>query len=85
MSLIAELVGFIRDDKGVRSAALTFLGTTTISGASYVASNYDKMLAASLSLAGLAFLIWRWRKASRELFCDRKGCPKRRNADFSTK
>ena len=82
MSLLAELVGFIRDDKEVRSAALTFLGTTTISGVSYVASHYDKILAASLSLAGLLFLLWRWRKASKQLLCDRKGCPKRRNLEY---
>lgn len=83
--MLAELICFIRDDKGVRSAAFTCLGTTTISGLSYVASNYDKMLAAALSLAGLAFLIWRWRKASKELLCNRYNCPRRRNPDRDTK
>lgn len=77
MHLLAQLLGFIKDDKDVRSAAFTFLGTTSISAVSYIASNYDRLLAASLSLAGLAFLLWRWRKASKTLICDRKGCPRR--------
>lgn len=83
MSLIAQLAGFIRDDKDVRSAAFTFLGTTTISTVSYILTHYDKLLAASLSLAGLLFLLWRWRKASKALLCDRKGCPRRRNIDLN--
>jgi hypothetical protein len=81
MYLLAQLIGFIKDDKDVRSAAVTCLGTSFVSGLSYLAGNYDRVLAASLSLAGLAFLLWRWRKASKALLCDRFGCPKRSNQE----
>lgn len=81
MHLLAQLGSFIKDDREVRSAALVAFGTTLTSVASYILSHYDKLLAASLSAAGLAFLLWKWRKASKMQLCDRMGCPRRKLPD----
>lgn len=55
----------------------TFLVTMLCAAGSYAASHYDKILAAALSVAGLAFLAWRWRKASKSHLCDVRECPHR--------
>lgn len=78
MNLLAQIIAFVKDDKEVRSAAVVTLSTTTISVVSYVISHYDKLLAASLSAAGILFLIWKWRKAAKTQLCDRVGCPRRK-------
>ena len=56
---------------------VTFLVTMAAAAGSYVAGHYDKILAAALSGAGIAFLTWRWRKASQKQLCDTKNCPLR--------
>ena len=55
----------------------TFLGTISASIGSWVASDYDKISSALLALAGLAFLIWRWRRAAKMQLCDKATCPLR--------
>ena len=55
----------------------TFLVTMLCAACSYLAGHYDKILAAALSAAGIAFLAWRWRKASKKQLCDTKNCPLR--------
>jgi len=55
----------------------TFLVTMLCAAGSYAASHYDKILAAALSGAGIAFLTWRWRKASKRQLCDVRSCPHR--------
>lgn len=55
----------------------TFLGTISASAGSWIASDYDKISSALLALAGLAFLIWRWRRAARTQLCDKSQCPLR--------
>lgn len=57
--------------------ALTFFVTMATAAGSYIASNYDKLAATLLSLAGLAFLFWRWRKSAKTQLCDTKSCPLR--------
>ena len=57
---------------------VTVLGTILAAAGSYAASNYDKIFSAALALAGLAFLVWRWRKAARTQLCDAALCPYRR-------
>lgn len=56
---------------------ITFGVTMLFSAGAYVASHYDKLGAFALSIAGLAFLIWRWRKAAKTQLCDTKNCPLR--------
>lgn len=57
----------------------TFLGTIGASLGSWVASDYDRIASFMLAMAGLAFLIWRWRKAAKMQLCDKTSCPLRRN------
>lgn len=78
MTFLAQIASLIKDDREVRSAVWVAFGTTVTSVASYILSHYDKVLAASLSGAGLAFLLWKWRKASKNQLCDRAGCPRRK-------
>lgn len=56
---------------------ITFLVTMLTAAGSYAASHYDKLGAFALSMAGLAFLSWRWRKAARTQLCDKTNCPLR--------
>lgn len=77
LALIQSFWSFIVGDKDGRSSILTFLLTMLFSTGSYIASNYDKILAAMLSLAGLMFLLWRWRKAAKSQLCDAVNCPHR--------
>lgn len=56
---------------------ITFGVTMAAAAGSYVASHYDKLAAFALSVAGLAFLAWRWRKAAKRHLCDRGNCPLR--------
>lgn len=53
----------------------TFLWTLIAATGSYIASHYDKLASAILALAGLAFLIWRWRKAAKSHLCNVEKCP----------
>lgn len=53
----------------------TFLVTMLCAAGSYAASHYDKLAAFALSCAGIAFLTWRWRKASKTQLCDKHECP----------
>lgn len=55
----------------------TFLVTMATAAGSYIAGHYDKLAAFALSCAGLAFLAWRWRKASKTQLCDKTNCPHR--------
>lgn len=55
----------------------TFIVTMLCAAGSYAASNYDKLAAFALSVAGLAFLAWRWSKAAKRHLCDVKACPLR--------
>lgn len=55
----------------------TFIVTMLCAVGSYAASNYDKLGAFALSMAGLAFLTWRWRNAAKRHLCDRGNCPLR--------
>lgn len=61
----------------------TFLGTIGASLGSYVASDYDKILAAMLSIAGFLFLLWRWRKSYKSYLCDKVNCPMRHDPTSS--
>lgn len=56
---------------------ITFLVTMATAAGSYLAGHYDKLSAAALSLAGLAFLTWRWRKSAKTQLCDKAACPLR--------
>ena len=56
---------------------ITFLVTMLVSAGSYVASHYDKISAAALSIAGLLFLAWRWRRSAQTQLCDTRNCPLR--------
>ena len=53
----------------------TFLVTMLCAAGSYAASHYDKLAAFALSVAGIAFLAWRWRKAAKTQLCDKRECP----------
>lgn len=55
----------------------TFIVTMATAAGSYLAGHYDKLSAAALSIAGLSFLVWRWRKASKTQLCDKTNCPLR--------
>lgn len=55
----------------------TFLVTMATAAGSYIAGHYDKLAAFALSCAGLAFLAWRWRRASKSHLCDVRECPHR--------
>lgn len=44
---------------------------------SYVAGHYDKISSTALALAGLAFLLWRWRKSAKSHLCNVEKCPYR--------
>lgn len=61
----------------MRHTVTTVLGTATASGGSFLLSHYDRIASCALALAGLAFLIWRWRKAARTQLCDKASCPLR--------
>lgn len=61
----------------MRSTIATVSGTMAASGGSLILSEYDRLASAALALAGLAFLIWRWRKAARTQLCDKSSCPLR--------
>lgn len=61
----------------MRSTLTTILGTATASGGSFLLSHYDRIASAALAIGGLAFLIWRWRKAARTQLCDKSSCPLR--------
>lgn len=54
--------------------AFTFIVTMLTAGGAYVAGHYDKISATALSVSGLAFLAWRWRKSSKTQLCDAKNC-----------
>lgn len=73
--ILASFCNFVFIDRDGRSTAVTFLGTISFSAGSYVAGHYDKIAACALSVAGLAFLLWRWRKASKKHLCDKTNCP----------
>lgn len=73
--LISSFHQFIIGDREGRSAIVTFLGTISFSAGSYLASHYDRISACALSLAGLAFLVWRWRKSAKTHLCDKANCP----------
>lgn len=81
--LISSFHQFILGDREGRSAIITFLGTISFSAGSYLASHYDKVSACALSLAGLAFLIWRWRKSAKSQLCDKTNCPFRHDPTSS--
>lgn len=56
---------------------VTFSVTMSAAVGAYVAGHYDKIAATALSIAGLAFLFWRWRKSAKTQLCDKRGCPYR--------
>lgn len=61
----------------MRSTFTTIVGTATASGGSFLLSHYDRIASTALALGGLAFLVWRWRKAARSHLCDKAACPLR--------
>lgn len=63
--------------------AFTFFVTMATAVGSYVAGHYDKIAATALSVAGLAFLAWRWRKSEKTQLCDKRECPYRHDPSES--